>query len=162
MSGLSLASAADAKKGGLHGPAIVPGKPDESLLVRMITGEKPGEKPKMPMQGAPLSPAELAEIRTWIEHGATWPNASAAGSGKAPLWSLQPLQKPQVPQTASRRARNPIDAFVAAKLAEKKLTPSAEADAVTLIRRLTYDLHGLPPDMGRDPELRHRPLAGRL
>ena len=50
MSGLSLASAADAKKGGLHGPAIVPGKPEESLMVRMISAEKPGEKPRMPMQ----------------------------------------------------------------------------------------------------------------
>ena len=99
----------------------------------------------MPMQSAPLSPAELAEIRSWIGQGAPWSNAPAAGSGKAPLWSLQPLRKPQVPQSASRRVRNPIDAFVAAKLAEKKLTPSAEADAVTLIRRLTYDLHGLPP-----------------
>src|SRR4029077_7138886 len=87
MRGLSLASAADAKKGGVHGPAIVPGKPDDSLLVRMISGEKPGEKPKMPMQGTPLSPAELAEIRTWIEQGAPWPNAPAAVSGKAPLWS---------------------------------------------------------------------------
>ena len=145
MNGLSLASAADAKKGGLHGPAIVPGKPDESLLVRMISSEKPGEKPKMPLQGAPLSPAELAEIRTWIEQGAPWANALDAGSGKAPLWSLQPLRKPPVPQSASRRVHNAIDSFVAAKLAEKKLTPSAEANAVTLIRRLTYDLHGLPP-----------------
>jgi cytochrome c553 len=141
MSGLSLASAADARKGGLHGPAIVAGKPEESLLVRMISGEKP----KMPMGGAPLSPAETMEIRTWIEQGAIWPDAPAAGSGKAALWSLQPLKKPPVPSMESRPLGNAIDAFVAAKLAEQKLTPSAEADAATLIRRLTYDLHGLPP-----------------
>ena len=84
MSGLSLASAADAKKGGLHGPAIVAGKPDESLLIRMITGEKPGEKPQMPMQSAPLSPAEVAEIRTWIEQGAILPDGSSSGQRQRP------------------------------------------------------------------------------
>jgi hypothetical protein len=141
MSGLSLASAADARKGGLHGPAIVPGKPEQSLLLRMITGDKP----KMPMGDAPLSQAQVAEIRTWIEQGALWPDAPSAGSEKAHLWSLQPLSKPPVPKSESRGTVNPIDAFVAAKLADKKLTPSAEADAATLIRRLTYDLHGLPP-----------------
>jgi mono/diheme cytochrome c family protein len=76
MSGLSLASAADARKGGLHGPAIVPGKPEESLIVRMISAEKPGEKPRMPMQGTPLSEAEVAEIRGWIAQGAVWPEGS--------------------------------------------------------------------------------------
>jgi hypothetical protein len=141
MSGLSLASAADARKGGLHGPAIVPGKPEEGLLLRMISGEKP----KMPMQDTPLSAVQVAEIRTWIEQGASWPDGPAAGNGKAELWSLQPLRKPPVPLTGARQVRNPIDAFVAAKLAEKKLTPSSEADAASLIRRLTYDLHGLPP-----------------
>jgi hypothetical protein len=141
MSGLSLASAADAKKGGLHGPAIVPGKPEQSLLLGMISGDKP----KMPMGDAPLSPAQVASIRTWIEQGALWPDALPVGSGKAPLWSLQPLTKPPVPQSESRATRNPIDAFVAAKLTEKKLAPAPEADAATLIRRLTYDLHGLPP-----------------
>src|SRR5260370_4226829 len=117
MSGLSLASAADARKGGLHGPAIVPGKPEESLLLGMITGDKP----KMPMGDSPLSPAQVAEIRTWIEQGALWPDAPSTGSDKAALWSLQPLTKPPVPQSESHFTRNPIDAFVAAKLAEKKL-----------------------------------------
>lgn len=108
--------------------AIVPGKPAESLLIRMISGDSP----KMPKTGAPLSPAQVAEIRSWIQQGAPWTDAA--------WWSLQPLKKPAVPGPG-----NPIDAFIAAKLAEKKLTPSAEADKPTLIRRLTYDLHGLPP-----------------
>jgi hypothetical protein len=145
MSGLSLASAADARKGGQRGPAIVAGKPEESLLVRMISVEKPGEKPRMPMQGAPLGVAEVAEIRDWIAKGAVWPDGPAVSGGKAALWSLQPLRKPAVPKVEAAGPRNEIDAFVAAKLAEKKLTPSKEADAATLIRRLTYDLHGLPP-----------------
>src|SRR5438132_8066105 len=90
MSGLSLTSAADARKGGLHGPAIVPGKPDESAVVRMISGEKP----KMPAQGAPLSGAQVAEIRRWIEQGAPWPEDLRADRKKSELWSLQPLRKP--------------------------------------------------------------------
>src|SRR5262245_6922656 len=68
MSGLSLATEAEARKGGLHGAAILPGKPDESALVRMISGEKP----KMPMQAPPLSPAQVAAIREWIASGAPW------------------------------------------------------------------------------------------
>ena len=129
MGGLSLLSAADARQGGAHGPAIVPGKPDDSLLLRMITGEKP----KMPLGGPALSGTQVAEIRSWIELGAPWPEAL----GKEALWSLRPLR------TTSRL--NSIDAFVLAGLKERKLTPSPEADKATLIRRLTYDLHGLPP-----------------
>jgi hypothetical protein len=149
MSGLSLASAADARKGGLHGPAIVPGKPDESILLRMISGDKP----KMPMQGTPLSAAQVAEIRNWIEQGAPWPEELRANRPadrqpdvkKSALWSLRPLTTPPVPRLESSWARTPIDAFVLARLQEMKLTPSPEADRATLIRRLTYDLHGLPP-----------------
>ena len=136
MSGLSLATAEDAQKGGLHGPAVVPGKPDEGMLLRMISGDKP----KMPMQAAPLSAAEVAEIRAWIVAGAPWTKALK----KAKLWSLEPLRKPPVPP-ASKWAITPIDAFVLARLDELKLTPSPEADRPTLIRRLTYDVQGLPP-----------------
>ena len=137
MSGLSLATAADAAKGGLHGPAIVPGKPDESNLLRMISGDKP----RMPMQAAPLTAAQVAEIRNWIAQGAPWPEPLGANRARTSLWSLQPLRQPAVPPGAP----NPIDAFIRAKLAEMRLTPSPEADRATLIRRLTYDLHGLPP-----------------
>jgi hypothetical protein len=142
MSGLSLATAAEATKGGLHGPAIVPGKAEEGTLLRMISGEKP----KMPLQGTPLSPTQVAEIRKWIEEGAPWPSDGLrADRKKDALWSLQPLRKPEIPAVQSAWVRTPIDAFVLAKLNEKKLTPSGEADRPTLIRRLTYDLHGLPP-----------------
>jgi len=129
MGGLSLVSAADARKGGAHGPAVVPGKPDDSLLVRMISGEKP----KMPMQAPQLSGPQVAEIRSWIEQGAPWPEALRKDS----LWSLRPLRIDARMQS--------IDAFVLAGLKERKLTPSPGADKATLIRRLTYDLHGLPP-----------------
>ena len=141
MSGLSLSSADDAKKGGLHGPAIVPGKPDEGTLLRMISGDKP----KMPMQAAPLSPAQVAEIRAWIAAGAPWPETLRADRAKAGLWSLQPLRQPAVPALSSAWVRTPVDAFILARLNSLHLTPSAEAGRATLIRRLTYDLHGLPP-----------------
>jgi hypothetical protein len=141
MGGLSLATASDATKGGAHGPAVVPGKPDDSLLIRMISGDKP----KMPMQGTPLSSAQVAEIRRWIEQGAPWPENLRADRKKSELWSLRPLRQPPVPSADSKWLRTPIDAFILATLREKKLTPSPEADRPTLIRRLTYDLHGLPP-----------------
>ena len=137
MSGLSLASSADAQKGGLHGPAIVAGKPDASLLIGMISGEKP----KMPLQGTALTAAQIAEIRKWIGAGAPW----GEGARSPGWWSLQPLRKPAVPVADSNWVRTPIDAFVLAKLNSMGLSPSPEADPVTLIRRLTYDLHGLPP-----------------
>src|ERR1051325_9669830 len=130
MSGLSLVSLADAGKGGLHGPAIVPGKPDESNLVRMISGDKP----KMPMQGAPLSAAEVAAIRKWIADGAAWPEDLRADRKKEELWSLLPPAKPPVPKVESGWAKTPVDAFILAKLNALKLTPSAEADRPTLIR----------------------------
>jgi cytochrome c551/c552 len=141
MSGLSLASAADAGKGGQHGPVIVPGKPDESAVVRMISGAKP----KMPMQGTPLSAEQVAVIRAWIEDGAHWPDDLRVDRNKAELWSLKPLSKPAVPRSDSPWVRTDIDAFVLARLQATKLAPSPEADRPTLIRRLTYDLHGLPP-----------------
>ena len=141
MSGLSLASAADARKGGLHGPAIVPGKPEESLLVRMISGEKP----KMPMQGAPLSPARGGGDPDLDRTGRALAGCPGRGQRKGRALVAPAAQEASGSTAESRWVRNPIDAFVAAKLAEKKLTPSAEADAATLIRRLTYDLHGLPP-----------------
>ncbi len=87
-----------------------------------------GDKPRMPKAGGPLAPAEVALISRWVEQGA---------KDDTPIWwSLRPLPK---------RAPGSIDKFIQAKLAEKKLTPSPEADRATLIRRVTFDLHGLPP-----------------
>jgi hypothetical protein len=123
MGGLSLVTAADARK------VIVPGKAAESRLVAMISGEKP----RMPAGGAPLAAADVAAIRDWIDAGAAWTEPL----GAAAWWSLKPLAKPAGEHT--------IDEFIRAKLAEKGLTPSPEADRATLIRRLTFDLHGLPP-----------------
>jgi hypothetical protein len=133
---LSVATVAELHKGGQSGPAIRPGKPDESPLLQAVTGEKP----RMPKFGAPLSPEQVSLLRRWIEQGA--PDDSKPGEGET-WWSLRPLTRPPVPSDAS----HPIDAFLRQKLAAAKLTPSPEADSRTLARRLYYDLHGLPPTL---------------
>ncbi len=132
--GLSLTTMAHMRKGGSHGPAVVPGKPGESMLYRQISGAPPA----MPKQGEPLTKDQVESIRQWILNGAPW-----IESGQ--WWSLQPLTRPLPPRTESAWVRTPIDAFVLAKLQEKGLLETREADRRTLIRRLTYDLHGLPP-----------------
>jgi mono/diheme cytochrome c family protein len=137
--GLSLSTMAHMRKGGMRGPAVVPGKPEQSVLYRLISG---GE-PRMPRQGEPLSAAEVESIRQWIESGAPWTESAA-------WWSLQPLTRPAPPHVSSSWVRTPwvrtpIDAFILARLKEKGLHESREADRRTLIRRLTWDLHGLPP-----------------
>ena len=132
--GLSLTTMAKMRKGGKRGPAIVPGKPDESMLYRLISGGQPA----MPKQGEPLTRDQVAAIRQWIDQGAPWTESEK-------WWSLQPLNHPTPPQIESRWIRSPIDAFILAKLREKRLQQSPEAGRQTLIRRLTYDLHGLPP-----------------
>jgi hypothetical protein len=133
-SGLSLASIEGLRAGGKRGPAIVPGKPSESLLFRLISGEQPA----MPFGGQPLTAVEVDSIRQWIEQGAPW-------TQPAKWWSLVPLRRPAIPALSDSWIRTPIDAFVLTKLQEKRLHPSPEADRRTQIRRLTYDLHGLPP-----------------
>ncbi len=142
---LSLATLADATKGGLSGPAVVPGKPDESWLLDMISGDEPA----MPKDGDPLSTEEVAALRRWIEQGAPWPDGLALKERKAdagPWWAIQPLKRPEIPRPKQAdRARNPIDAFLLARLESEGLTYRPEADRRTLIRRLTFDLHGLPP-----------------
>ena len=132
--GLSLASRARMLKGGAHGPAIVPGEPDESLLLRLVSGNPP----RMPREGEPLTAEQIASVRRWIADGAPWTESEQ-------WWSLQPIRKTAPPSVNSSWVRTPIDSFVLAKLNEHGLQPSPEADRRTLIRRLTYDLHGLPP-----------------
>jgi mono/diheme cytochrome c family protein len=143
---LSLVSPDDLRVAG----RLVPGRPLESGLVKMITAQ-PGEKPEMPRKGPPLSEAQVSLIRRWIEQGAHWPDhLILAEKSKADRswWSLQPLAKLEPPLTdgmPSQWSANPIDRFIYAKLAARKLTPNAPADRRTLIRRLSYDLTGLPP-----------------
>jgi len=111
-----------------------------------------GGKPRMPMNDAPLSPTEIANLDAWQKQGAPWPEQKAAGKqtslfdlGKT-HWSFQPVKRVAVPKPKNAAwVRNPVDAFVLAKLEAKKLKPNPTASRRELIRRATYDLTGLPP-----------------
>ena len=135
-----------AAKGGLSGPAFKPGKSAESLVVRLVAGVQPDLV--MPLKGERLSPAEVGLMRAWIDQGAIWPEGlDPKGYAAQPVhWAYRPLAKTVLPQVKrSSWIRTPIDRFVLAKLQEKKLQPSPTADKRTLLRRVTYDLTGLPP-----------------
>ncbi len=119
-------------------PAIVPGEPSQSELVRRITSTDPDERMPPADSGRELTPEQIDVLRRWIEQGAAW----------SEHWSFVPPQRPPLPAVqAAAWVCNPIDAFVLARLEREGLKPSSEADRVTLLRRLSLDLIGLPPDV---------------
>jgi mono/diheme cytochrome c family protein len=140
-SGYRLDVKAIALNGGDSGtPNIVPGLGATSPLMKFIAGEV--EDMRMPPKGEALAPAEIATLKAWIDSGAAWPDsASAAVADPLDWWSLKPLAA----VTPPAGAQNPVDAFVRAKLTAQGLNPAPAADARTLIRRLYFDLTGLPP-----------------
>ena len=136
---LDLTSRESALQGGKSGPALVPGDSSGSLLYRMVSSGK------MP-PGDPLSPSQIETLRQWIDGEAPWGGELSSNRAGKDWWSLQPITSPPVPEARNREwIRNPVDAFILAKLEARGLSPSPAADPVTLIRRATYDLHGLPP-----------------
>jgi mono/diheme cytochrome c family protein len=148
--GLRLDSRKAMLEGGDTGPAIVAGQPDKSLLIQAVRRE--GEL-KMPPKGKdPLTRAEIDALAAWVKMGAPWPEGeskpavSSAEEARKNHWSFRPVNRPAVPDvSANEWPRNVVDRFVLARLEAKKLAPSAEADRRTLIRRVTFDLTGLPP-----------------
>lgn len=149
--GLDLSSSAAARKGGDSGQAALsPGQPGQSYLLERVTaGEMPPEG-----KGTPLDAAQRKTLENWIAAGAAWPESRVlsafdfttdARAGRD-WWSLAVPQQPLPPQVQDTSwARNPIDAFVLAKLEATGLHPSPETDRATLIRRVYFDLVGLPP-----------------
>lgn len=124
-----------------HAPNILPGKPTESPLLKFVTTADCDTR--MPPKGDRLTTAEVETLKRWIAEGAVWPeSASLKKTDRLDWWSLKPLAKPALP---SGDAAHPIDRFILAKLQEKHLQPSATADARTILRRLNFDLIGLPP-----------------
>ncbi len=135
QAGLTLDTAAGIQKGGRSGPIVQPGQPDKSLLLRALRYSDP--QLKMP-PGKPLAPEVVADFEAWIRDGATMPADLPGAIRKQPkLWSLD---KPQRSEKYTG-----IDDFIREKLAAKNLKMSPEADRRTLIRRVTFDLTGLPP-----------------
>ncbi|NOZ39991.1 MAG: DUF1553 domain-containing protein [Planctomycetes bacterium] len=128
-------------------PLVVVENPAESLLLKMISGDQP----EMPQDANPLSAEQVATIKRWIEQGAPWPAETLLVDKNVvdtDWWSFKPLNKPAVPQlheSDSVWVRTPIDTFVLSMLRERGLSPSPEADRRTLLRRLYFDLVGLPP-----------------
>ncbi|MGE3313214.1 MAG: DUF1549 domain-containing protein, partial [Limisphaerales bacterium] len=133
-----------ALKGGDSGrAAITPGDASTSSLVRFVAGLEPDSV--MPPKGDRLSDSQVALLRSWIDQGAVWPDsASTRLDDGRDWWSLQPLHRPGVPESTG--ASHPIDAFIRDRLArEGGGKPAPAADRRTLIRRVTFDLTGLPP-----------------
>jgi hypothetical protein len=169
--GLNLETAADLRDGGYLTPV------DDSPLLAVLTGEG-DNPPSMPKDGAPLSPAELAILRAWLQADAPWADdlrVSAAKVQNFAGWSRQPVRRPPVPEPERLASvslgpgapepaewiRNPIDAFIWQGFAQRGLQPSPPADRRTLIRRLFFDLTGLPPTPEEIAEFLadHRPDA---
>src|SRR6266853_5910755 len=128
--GLDLSTLEGALRGGGRGPALKPGAVNESLLLARV------DKGQMPPT-APLPPEEKETLRRWIEAGAAWSEAIVERRAGKDWWTLQPLQNFPAPSS--------VDHWITAALSAKGLQPSPEADRRTLIRRLTFDLIGLPP-----------------
>ena len=140
------------RKGGDSGSPIVPGKPEESLFIRVLQHE--GDGPQMPPEdaGGKLPDSQIALLTEWVRRGAFDPRvAESRRGGKTEQeilawWSFQPLQPVTLPAVdKTRLVRNEIDRFIQASLETEGLSQSPEADRRTLIRRATYDLTGLPP-----------------
>ncbi len=155
---LDLRTRASLFKGGKSGPAIIPGKPEESLLIKRIVAEEmPPLALQRPYAVRPVTLDELDELRQWIAAGAPTGEEGVlkVGSGPDPLvaekdrefWSFQPPKRAQAPTVRGKDlVRTPIDAFLLEKLEAKGLSFSPEAAPLTLMRRAYFDLTGLPPD----------------
>jgi hypothetical protein len=130
------------RQGGDTGPAVVPGQEKGELLRRVrLTGDE-----RMPPSGAPLSPAEIGVLRSWVVQGAAWPDELAGSERHDRHWAFRPIRRPPVPGVQDQRfAQSPVDAFIVSRLEAAGFEPSPEADRETLIRRLSLDLVGLPP-----------------
>ncbi len=156
--GLDLRTKAAMLKGGKSGPAIVPGAPERSLLVRKVRdGAMPPRQRLVEASVKPIEAGETEKIVRWIAAGAPEVTVVSDVATTAPdplvndkdrdFWAFRPPRAAEVPRVkATGRVRNPIDAFVLHKLEEKGLTLSPDADRATLLRRVHFDLTGLPPE----------------
>lgn len=142
--GLRLDTAKFAMEGGDSGAAVTPGDPDESLIIQRVTATDESER--MPVEGQPLKPEQIAVLQAWIAQQASAPADEQPEQDPREHWAFQPIVRPVVPQPAnSTWVRNPIDAFVAQKHEQDGLTPQVETSRDLLVRRIYLDLVGLPP-----------------
>lgn len=142
------------KTGGDTGPAVVPGDPEKSPLMEAVRWTNDDFQMPPKNNGGKMPDAEIAILEKWIKLGAPWPEDSAKKvvvteggftEEQRNYWFFKPVAKVSPPKVASKWVRNDTDRFVAAKQAEMKLDPAEEADRHELVRRVYFDLHGLPP-----------------
>ena len=154
LSDLDLRSRDGALDGGTRGPALVPGRADQSRLYRVLAGL---DDPRMPMSGDTLSEAEIAAVRTWIDDGAHWDEGGATSAADA-LAALENSELPpgardywafqlpvQAPVPVSSTFEHPVDRFLDATRRDGGVTAAPRADPLTRLRRAFLDLTGLPP-----------------
>ena len=138
-------------KGGTAGPVIVPGDAEASSLIKAVRYADPDLQ--MPPKDKKLSAEHIAALEAWVKMGAPDPRTASGprsltdiAEARARHWAFQPVKNPVPPQVKKPRwVQTPVDAFVLAKLEQKELKPAPPADRRTLIRRISYDLIGLPP-----------------
>ncbi|MEE2706435.1 MAG: DUF1549 domain-containing protein, partial [Planctomycetota bacterium] len=145
MGGLRLDSRAGWQLGGERGPAIVPGKPDESLLIRAIRYADKKLRMPPPDAGGRLTDRQIADLESWIRAGAVDPRAGRPAAAHdfdaaGEHWAFQPIPNAEVPES-----QHPIDFFVNRNLQKRGFEPTPRASRHTLVRRAVFDLHGLPP-----------------
>ena len=144
--GLRLDTANFARKGGKGGPSVIVGKSGQSPLIEAVKGD--GAIERMPLKRPGLAPGEISLLARWIDEGAIAPDNEVPTRLNETHWAFLPPGRPAIPRPNLEKgetALQPIDAFVRDRLAKAGLSPSAEADKITLIRRLKLDLLGLPP-----------------
>ena len=138
-------------KGGKSGPAIVPGEPDDSLLIKAVRYTDPDLR--MPPKNKKLGTNQIATLETWVQMGAPLPGSNASSGAQTDIalararhWAFKRVEKSSPPAVSNAAwVKTPVDNFVLALLEKKHLQPGALADRRVLIRRVTYDLTGLPP-----------------
>ena len=155
--GLDLRTREAALKGGVSGPAIIPGNPERSLLVQRIEAEEmPPEEHQARLSYRPVTSDELDSLRRWISQGARWDDEAPVavdpaadpkvGNDDREFWAFQPPTRPAVPSVNNRgRVRQPIDQFLLAKLEREDLSFAPDAERLALMRRAYFDVTGLPP-----------------
>jgi Protein of unknown function (DUF1553)/Protein of unknown function (DUF1549)/Planctomycete cytochrome C len=162
--GLKVDSRESLLKGGERGPAIVPGKPENSLLVRAI--EYTDRELRMPPKRH-LAPEVASAFSRWIAEGAEWPNAKVntpteLGAPAIRHWAFQRIKAVAPPPDPTGESRGPIDQFITAKRNKAGLRAVRMADRQTLIRRVTFDLIGLPPTPLEVADFEHDTSAGAI
>ena len=167
MSGLRLDNGNAALQGGASGPVIKPGHSADSPLVLRVSGAKGFGQ--MPPAGPKLSSEQIGLIRAWIDQGAHWPGADNAQLARTPQksgsshWAFQPIQKPAAPQVSDANwVRNPIDAFVLARLEREKIKPSPEAPRPVLATPVEPGSDRPAADARGNGRLPCRHASGRL